>query len=348
MVAICTLVWFLVFFRSLEACKDTCIKEKVFRSSYDGLARDGSIKQCTSHPPHDSRLSDHQETEMKGMVLINKSRYSVGTNFPIFEADGESPLREVILSSFFIDIHEVSNRNFADMVDKMKYETEAEKFGNSFVLNSLIKDERVKSQIKHSVASVPWWVQVQGAFWRSPEGPGSDILDRMDHPVVHVSWNDADIYCRSIGKRLPTETEWEVSCRGGLHDRLFPWGNQWKPNGLFHANTWQGQFPDSDTGEDGYIGTAPVDSFAANKFGVKNMVGNVWEWTSDWWSSHPGDGEQVRGGSDKVKKGGSFMCSKEFCYRHRCAARSFNTPDSSASNLGFRCAMSVAKTRQTS
>lgn len=307
----------------------------------------GRDPSCPSSVLREESESEGRETGeelYQNMVLVNGSSFWIGTNDPVFEADGESPKREVELNSFYIDIHEVSNREFSQFVERRSYVTEAESFGNSFVLESLINNPEVRSQVKEAVAAAPWWVPVQNASWRRPEGTGSDISTRMEHPVVHVSWNDAESYCGSIGKRLPTEAEWEAGCRGGLQDRLFPWGNQWNPGGSFRANTWQGDFPNVDTGEDGHKGTAPVTSFPPNKYGLKNMVGNVWEWTSDWWSvQHSKDSRNSKHlkestQTDKVKKGGSFMCSKNFCYRHRCAARSFNTPDSSASNLGFRCA----------
>lgn len=164
----------------------------------------------------------------------------------------------------------------------------------------------------------------------------------MDHPALHVSWNDAVAFCHWAGKRLPTEAEWEYACRAGLENRLFPWGNKLTPNGEHRANIWQGEFPKKDTAEDGYSGTAPVNSYAANKFGLKNMVGNAWEWTSDWWTVQHSDAPSTdpvgpETGKDKVKKGGSYMCHQSYCYRYRCAARSQNTPDTSAGNVGFRC-----------
>lgn len=196
------------------------------------------------------------------------------------------------------------------------------------------------------MAQAPWWLPVKGATWQHPEGPKSNITIRMDHPVIHVSWNDAFSYCSWLDKRLPTEAEWEVACRGGLSDRLFPWGNKLTPNEQFRANIWQGKFPYNNTKEDGYLGTAPITKFLPNSYGLHNIVGNVWEWTSDWWfTKHTSD--QIKdpkgplSGTDKVKKGGSYLCHKSYCYRYRCAARSQNTPDTSAGNLGFRCAMSA-------
>ncbi|XP_061051537.1 formylglycine-generating enzyme isoform X4 [Eubalaena glacialis] len=221
--------------------------------------------------------------------------------------------------------------------------TKAEKFGDSFVFEGMLS-EQVKSDIQQAVAAAPWWLPVKGANWRHPEGPDSTVLHRPDHPVLHVSWNDAVAYCTWAGKRLPTEAEWEYSCRGGLQNRLFPWGNKLQPKGQHYANIWQGEFPVTNTGEDGFRGTAPVDAFPPNGYGLYNIVGNAWEWTSDWWTIHHSVEETIinpkgpPSGKDRVKKGGSYMCHKSYCYRYRCAARSQNTPDSSASNLGFRCA----------
>lgn len=279
---------------------------------------------------------------LAGMALIEGGQFHVGTDQPIFPADGEMPRRPVRLPRFFLDTKEVTNSQFARFVEATGHTTEAETFGNSFVAESYLSDQE-KAKISQAVASAPWWLPVEGADWRRPEGADSSIDGRDDHPVVHVSWNDAVSYCKWAGKRLPTEAEWEVACRNGKENRLFPWGNKWRPKDAYFANTWTGQFPTEDTGEDGFVGAGPVASFpAASSNGLHDMIGNVWEWTQDWWTvQHATDPAGPAAGTDKVKKGGSFMCHKDYCYRYRCAARSQNTPDSSAHNLGFRCAASV-------
>ncbi|XP_040851034.1 formylglycine-generating enzyme [Ochotona curzoniae] len=276
------------------------------------------------------------------MVLIPAGVFTMGTDDPKIKQDGEAPARRVAVDAFYMDAYEVSNADFEKFVNSTGYLTEAERFGDSFVFEGMLS-ERVKTDIHQAVAAAPWWLPVKGADWRHPEGPDSTIRHRPQHPVLHVSWNDAVAYCTWAGKRLPTEAEWEYSCRGGLHNRLFPWGNKLQPRGQHYANLWQGEFPVTDTGEDGFRGTAPVDAFPPNGYGLYNMVGNAWEWTSDWWTRYHSveEAQNPKGppsGKDRVKKGGSYMCHKSYCFRYRCAARSQNTPDSSSSNLGFRCA----------
>ncbi|XP_063282728.1 formylglycine-generating enzyme [Pelobates fuscus] len=292
------------------------------------------------------KVSGPGETKDRNkMILLPAGIFTMGTDKPGIPQDGESPARRVQLDSFYMDMYEVSNLEFDKFVIVTKHVTEAEKFGDSFVFEGLLSEE-VKSGIDKAVAAAPWWLPVKGADWRHPEGPDSNISDRLDHPVLHVSWNDASAYCAWVGKRLPTEAEWEYACRGGLENRLFPWGNKLQPKGEHFANVWQGFFPTNNSGEDGYVQTSPVTMFPANGYGLYNMVGNAWEWTSDWWdTSHTADDAYnpngPPSGTDRVKKGGSYMCHKSYCYRYRCAARSQNTPDSSSSNLGFRCAASV-------
>lgn len=276
------------------------------------------------------------------MVQIPGGEYTMGVKDPIFVADGEGPARQVYVDSFYLDVYEVSNLEFEVFVKATGFETEAEKFGDSFVLERELSED-TKSTIENAVAAAPWWVPVKGADWRHPEGPDTTLKGRESHPVVHVSWNDAVAYCKWVEKRLPTEAEWERACRSGKKERLFPWGNNYTPKNIYRANTWQGTFPDEDTAEDGCRGRCPVESFPTSEYGLHNIVGNVWEWTQDWWETRhtielKNNPKGPSSGDDKVKKGGSYMCTKEYCYRYRCAARSQNTPDSSAGNLGFRCA----------
>ena len=304
--------------------------------------KEKGVQAADDRDPPTAKSGDSPSNKL---VRIKGGVYIMGTDKPIVPQDGEGPARKVEISEFYMDMYEVSNAEFANFVKETGYVTEAEKFGDSFVLEMLLSNE-VQSEITQAVANAPWWLPVKGASWMSPEGKGSNIDDRMDHPVVHVSWNDAVAYCKWVGKRLPTEAEWEYASRGGLENRLYPWGNNANPRGEHWMNIWQGEFPHNNTAEDGYIGTAPVDSYPANKYGLHNMVGNVWEWTADWWAvrhrkDFQKDPQGPPSGTDKVKKGGSYMCHPKFCFRYRCAARSQNTPDSSASNLGFRCVKSI-------
>ncbi len=191
--------------------------------------------------------------------------------------------------------------------------------------------------------AAPWWCKVPGAQWNAPRGPGSSLVGLGDHPVVHMTWNDAKAFCSWSGLRLPTEAEWVYAARGGLVQKLYPWGDKLRPNGEHRCNIWQGRFPEHDSGEDGYTGTCPVDAFPANGFGLFSMTGNTWEWCEDWFSPsfHQIDTMQnplgPRGGTSRVMRGGSFLCHHSYCNRYRVSARTSNSPDSSTSNLGFRC-----------
>lgn len=265
-----------------------------------------------------------------------------------YRADGEQPVHAVQLSPFLIDATTVTNAAFATFVKATGYITEAEQLGISAVFHLLVRAER--SDVTGTATGTPWWLVVRGADWRHPYGPGSSIGDLQNHPVVQVTWNDAQAYCAWAGKRLPTEAEWEYAARGGLAGKRFPWGDDLNPRGTWLCNIWQGEFPHRNTAEDGHLGTAPVKTYAPNGYGLWNTVGNVWEWCADWFATdtyqrhagslviNPLGPDEPDPGNRRVMRGGSYLCHDSYCYRYRVAARSGNTPDSAASNIGFRCA----------
>lgn len=265
--------------------------------------------------------------------------------------DGERPLHEVRLSPFRMDETTVTNAQFATFCKDTGYVTEAEQLGVSAVFHLAVQASR--ADVLHQLDATPWWVAVKGADWRHPGGPASSITDLQNHPVVHVSWNDAVAYCRWAGTRLPTEAEWEYAARGGLAGARFPWGDELTPRGRWNLNVWQGDFPTHNTLEDGHLATAPARAFRPNGYGLHQMVGNVWEWCSDtfdpgWYAvsaaedpSGPAPGEGPDGGTWRVMRGGSYLCHDSYCYRYRVAARSANTADSATGNIGFRCVQAV-------
>ena len=291
------------------------------------------------------------------LVPTPAGTFLMGSNGEGSPADGEGPVRAVSLSEYVIDKYPVTNADFAEFVAATSYVTEAERFGWSFVFQLFLADPKVY----RSVPAAPWWRQVHGATWRQPEGPGSGVDERADHPVVHVSWSDAVAYCAWAGVRLPTEAEWERAARGGLEGRRYPWGDTLRPGGEHRCNIWQGEFPVRNTGEDGWVGTSPVGSYAPNGFGLHDVSGNVWEWCSDWFGADrfAGGGRVAPGasadpnpkpipdpqgpshGPGRVVKGGSYLCHASYCNRYRVAARTFNTPDSATGHMGFRVARSA-------
>ncbi|WP_436498061.1 formylglycine-generating enzyme family protein [Actinokineospora sp. HUAS TT18] len=281
----------------------------------------------------------------KRMVRLPGGAFLMGTDDGVgYPADGEGPVREVTLSPFAIEPTAVTNSQFATFVKATGYRTDAERFGFSFVYAGFLAE----GDRSPAVDRTPWWRAVAGATWRAPEGPGSVISARQSHPVVHVSWADAQAYCAWSGTRLPTEAEWEFAARGGLVQARYPWGDELAPRGRHECNIWQGRFPEVDTGEDGFAGTAPVKSFRPNGYGLFNVAGNVWEWCADWFSadfhvSGPRVDPVGPGvGSSRVMRGGSHMCHESYCNRYRVAARSSATPDSSTGNIGFRVAAGLS------
>ena len=287
----------------------------------------------------------------------------------------EFPPHDVELDSFWIDATEVTNRQFFEFVSATSYVTTAERppelrsvqpgsgFENAKILPEFNKPGsicsmplRSRDDIDPNKGAYSWWQYVPGADWRHPEGPDSGINDRMEHPVVHVSWLDATAYCEWTGKQLPTEAQWEYASRGRRANAVYPWGDERNPEGQWLNNIWQGEFPIKDLGEDGFTGTAPVRSFPANDFGLFDMSGNVWEWCSDYYqpeyysfspllnpagpeSSHD---PQEPGIIKRVQRGGSFMCSDQYCVGYRNSARMKGEEDSGAFHTGFRCVSTLA------
>lgn len=247
------------------------------------------------------------------MVLLNGGSFLMGAVDPGgYPSDGEGPVRRVEVRPFWIDATAVSNARFAEFIDATDYVTEAERFGWSYVFVGLLDDGARSSR---AVAAAPWWRQIYGASWRHPEGPGSRVDHRLDHPVVHVSWHDARAFCRWAGARLPTEAEWEYAARGGLEQQRYPWGDELTPGGEHRMNVWQGRFPTINTLDDGYLGVAPVDAFPPNGYGLYNMTGNVWEWCADWFSAtfHVNGSRRnpkgPRSGTHRVMRGGARTCA---------------------------------------
>ncbi|GAB3579999.1 formylglycine-generating enzyme family protein [Amycolatopsis endophytica] len=266
--------------------------------------------------------------DTSGMVVLRGGTFRMGTDDPDgFPDDHEGPVREVTVGPFAVDPYAVTNARFAEFVDATGYATDAESFGWTYVFARFLPGSLRGASPRPR--QTPWWCGVSGAYWRAPEGPGSAVDDRWDHPVVHISWRDASAYCAWAGRRLPTETEWEYAARGGLDQARYPWGDELTPGGRHRCNIWQGRFPVRDDASDGYSGTAPVDAYEPNGFGLYNVSGNVWEWCADWFDARS---------EGRVMRGGSYLCHDSYCNRYRVAARTSNSPDSSSGNLGFRCA----------
>ena len=257
-----------------------------------------------------------------------------GTDSPVLDGDGEGPLRRAKLSPFRIDKTAVTNARFERFVNDTGYVTEAEHLGTSFAFHAHIPPDTGPTR---SVVGAAWWRVVEGASWRLISGPGSEDAWQPDHPVVHVSWNDARAFAKWASGRLPTEAEWEHAARGGLGDVRFPWGDR-EPNDteFFPCNIWQGNFPLTNTAKDGFAATAPAASFGTNGYGLFNMAGNVWEWTSQPFGIRSGHTSYGTDRSFKALKGGSFLCHSSYCFRYRIAARAGNSPDSTTSHQGFR------------
>lgn len=263
-----------------------------------------------------------------------------------FDADKEGPPCLIELSNFEIGATTVTNEQFAAFVAQTGYVTEAEKFGWSFVFHYFVSPAVKK--VSQTVPNLAWWYAVKGADWRHPEGPDSSLAKRMDHPVVQVSRNDAVAFCQWAGLQLPTEAQWEAAAKGLTNFERYPWGNDFLLDGRHHCNIWQGNFPLSNTKEDGFTNTAPAKYYEPNGLGLYQVIGNVWEWCSNparidltvfqqqdaqyFWKNYQQIDDQYY-----ATRGGSFLCHQSYCKRYRIAARNGNSAMSAANNLGFRC-----------
>jgi formylglycine-generating enzyme required for sulfatase activity len=259
--------------------------------------------------------------------------------------DGETPVHAVVVGVFAIDETTVRNRDFAAFVADTGHRTAAEIAGSSSVFHALVA--RDDPAVLGASVDAPWWLAVQGADWRHPAGPRSDIAGLDDHPVVHVSFDDAMAYCAWAGRALPTEAQWEMAARGGLPGARFPWGDEREPYGrtmcrIFSPEFWGAPFPAEPGTHVGVAPTLPASALPPNGFGLRQVIGNVWEWCADrfdprYYRRSP-DTDPVgaeRGGA-RVLRGGSYLCDDSWCRRYRVAARSHSTPDSTAGNVGFR------------
>jgi formylglycine-generating enzyme required for sulfatase activity len=313
----------------------------------------------------DATIVDHSHGVRDGMVWIPGGTFRMGSDRHYLE---EAPIHRVTVDEFWMDRTPVTNREFRTFVEATGYVTFAEiapdpKDYPGALPHMLKAGSLVFSPPNHPVDLrnfANWWSFEFGANWRRPCGKGSSIRGLDNHPVVHTAYRDAEAYAAWAGKVLPTEAEWEYAARGGLDQTEFAWGDELMPGGRHMANTWQGNFPHENLATDGYERTSPVDAFPPNAFGLFDMIGNVWEWTTDWYSSgHTGDPskpccipENPRGGTEagsddprqpqiriprKVVKGGSHLCAPNYCRRYRPAARHPQPVDTSMSHVGLRC-----------
>jgi sulfatase modifying factor 1 len=272
-------------------------------------------------------------------VTISGGRVFVGTDTPELPNDGEGPVRQVRLKPYDIDSRTVTTAWFGEFIAATAYRTDAQKYGWSLVFDTLAGEVH---KAEPSVVGTSWWRKVPGADWAHPYGPESTLEGLEDHPVTHVSWNDATAFAHWAKCRLPTEAEWEHAARGGIESARFAWGDDEPDDDTVYCNIWQGQFPAHNTLRDGYFGTAPVDSFKPNGFGLYNTCGNVWEWCSDLLAM-PGNSRNAKAFNREsrklqrhVLKGGSYLCHRSYCYRYRIAARTGVQADSSTGHVGFR------------
>lgn len=330
----------------------------------------------SSGRPNDEKHIPPVLEKLNPMVLIPGGEFTMGADDNSGMPD-EYPRHLVKLDAFMIDEHEVTNAEFRAFVEATGYVTTAEQpVSKAEIMQTLPPGSPEPDSamlLPGSLVFVPtkgavdlrdvsqWWRFERGADWKHPQGPGSNIEGKDNYPVVHISWDDAQTYASWAGKRLPTEAEWEFAARGALVGQPFPWGQEIPQTGKPKANIWNGHFPYENTKTDGFEGIAPVKSFAPNGYKLYDMAGNVWEWTADWYNDayyaqektgrlNPQGADTPNDPADpqpkRVIRGGSFMCSDEYCRGYRVSARMKTTPSSGLSNLGFRCARSIPKAQK--
>lgn len=346
---------------------------------------EGRTRLATTRTPPDAARGEFQSTIANhgaapgplpnGMVWIPGGEFSMGTNDPpnmdevgmkaTFDA---RPIHRVYVDGFFMDKTDVTNAQFAAFVRATRYVTVAERTPTAKDFPGASPDQLVAGGVVFSPPQAPvalnnhlqWWSYVEGANWRHPTGPNSDIRGKENFPVVQIAYEDAFAYAKWAGKRLPTEAEWEFAARGGSSGQPFVWGSEFRPNGKWMANTHQGHFPNADTGEDGFIGIAPVAQYPANAYGLYDMAGNVWQWTSDWYRPDyyrqlAAGGAVARnpqgpetpfdpaepGDKKKVHRGGSFLCTDQYCSRYIVGTRGKGEISTGTNHLGFRCVKSA-------
>jgi formylglycine-generating enzyme required for sulfatase activity len=311
------------------------------------------------------------ENTHAGMVWINPGTFMMGAD-NIQASPDEYPKHRVKLNGFWMDATEVTNAQFAKFIKTTSYVTTAERKPDWSELKKQLPPGTQKPDDSLLVAAslvfdppnhevqlndyMQWWSWKKGANWKHPHGPGSNLKGKENYPVVHISWFDAEAYCKWAGKRLPTEAEWEWAARGGLQNRIYPWGDEPVDAGKIKANTWQGHFPNNNTLRDKFYGLAPVASFAPNGYGLYDMAGNAWEWCADYYhnkyyetvahgvvnpqgpaSSYDPDEPYAK---KRVIRGGSFLCNDSYCSGYRVARRMKSTEDSGMEHVGFRCIQS--------